>query len=79
MAFTKPEALGQVKAIFIEPKEGDPNDYVAIENENGQRYALTTTCAANALGIIEKNDYSYGYPESCIRAFEALGKLINMS
>src|SRR5699024_7716301 len=79
IAFTDPKTLGDVKVVQISPKEGDPQDYIAIEGSNNERYALTTTCAANALGIIEEDDYSYGYPESCKKAFEALGDFLGMS
>lgn len=79
VAFTDPAKLGQVTIEFISPKEGDPSDYVAVRGGDGQLYALTTTCAANALGIIEEGDYSYGYPESCKKAFDALGKALNMT
>ena len=79
LAFTDPETLGTPTVEFISPKEGDPDDYVAVRGSDGTSYALTTTCAANALGIIEEGDYSYGYPESCRKAFDALGKAIGMT
>jgi N-methylhydantoinase A len=79
VAFTDPETLGTPTVEFISPKEGDPDDYVAVRGSDGTLYALTTTCAANALGIIEEGDYSYGYPESCRKAFDALGKAIGMT
>ena len=53
------------KVVQITPVKGDPSDYIAIETDDGSRYALTTTCAANALGYVKEGDYSYGYPQSC--------------
>ncbi|HHU73134.1 MAG TPA: hydantoinase/oxoprolinase family protein, partial [Clostridiales bacterium] len=79
VAFTKPEKMVNPKVVQITPMEGDPSDYIAIETADGSRYALTTTCAANALGYVKEGDYSFGYPDSCIKAFEALGKFLNMS
>lgn len=79
VAFTDPKKMVNPKVVQITPIEGDPSDYIAIETEDGSRYALTTTCAANALGYVKEGDYSYGYPESCKKAFEALGKFLNMS
>lgn len=79
VAFTDPDSLGEPTIEFISPKEGDPDDYVAVRGQDGVLYALTTTCAANALGIVEEGDYSYGYPESCKKAFAALGEAIGMT
>ncbi len=79
VAFTEPEKIVNPKVVQITPMEGDPSDYIAIETEDGSRYALTTTCAANALGYVEEGDYSYGYPESCNKAFDALGQFLGMS
>lgn len=79
VAFTSPDKLVNPKIVQIAPVEGDPSDYIAVETADGSRYALTTTCAANALGYVKEGDYSYGYPESCRKAFEALGRFLNMS
>ncbi len=79
VAFTEPADMKDPKVVQIEPVEGDPDDYIAIETADGSRYALTTTCAANALGYLEEGDYSYGHPESAKIAFEALGKFLGMS
>lgn len=79
VAFTEPEKIKDPKVVQIIPIAGDPSDYIAIETADGTRYALTTTCAANALGYVKEGDYSYGYPESCKKGFEALGKFLGMS
>ena len=79
VAFTEASKLQGAKVVQITPVEGDPSDYIAIEAIDGSRYALTTTCAANALGYVKEGDYSYGYPESTKIAFEALGKFLGMS
>lgn len=78
VAFTDPKEFDNPEIIQLSPTKGDPADYIAIR-ANGNDYALTTTCAANALGIIEEGDYSYGYPESAKKCFEALGKFLGMS
>lgn len=79
VAFQEPEKIKNPKVVQIAPIEGDPKDYIAIEVDGGKRYALTTTCAANALGYIKPGDYSYGYPESCKQGFIALGEFIGKS
>ena len=38
---------------FFSPKEGDPEDYVAIRLKSGKRITITNTCAANVLGLIK--------------------------
>ena len=78
VVFTEPKEFENAEVIQISPKEGDPKDYIAIR-ANGKDYALTTTCAANALGIIEEGDYSYGYPESAKKCFDVLGAFLGMS
>src|SRR5690606_17297344 len=42
----------QAVLVAVQPRPGDPDDYVAIEARDGTRYAITPTCAANALGVV---------------------------
>lgn len=79
VAFAKPEDIVDPKVVRIQPLENDPNDYIAIESANGKRYAITVTCAANALGLVKEGDYSYGYPESCKKAIGALATELGVS
>ncbi len=55
--FAPPEELEGGQIITFRPKEGDPIDYVAIES-GGKRFAITNTCAANALGLVPEGDYA---------------------
>lgn len=55
--FASPEELEGGQIITFSPKEGDPIDYVAIES-GGKRFAITNTCAANALGLVPEGDYA---------------------
>jgi N-methylhydantoinase A/oxoprolinase/acetone carboxylase beta subunit len=71
-AFAKTEEIKDPKLIYTQPKKGDPNDYVAVKSSNGQVYAITTTCAANALGIVKPGDYPYGNPEAAREAIKPL-------
>lgn len=57
---------------FFSPKKGDPADYVAVKMPDGSRLAITNSCAANALGLVEKGHFSYGNPESAKLAIKAL-------
>ncbi len=78
VVYTEPKKFENAEIVQISPIEGDPNDYIAIRAD-GKYYALTTTCAANALGIIKEGDYSYGYVESAKKCFDLLGEFLNMT
>ncbi len=62
---------------FFSPKKGDPADYVAIKLKNGQRITITNSCAANVLGIVTPDHYSYGNPAAARKAMEPLAKYMN--
>src|SRR4051795_10116804 len=38
---------------LVAPRDGDPEAYAAVRASDGVLYALTATCAANALGLVE--------------------------
>ena len=72
VSFSDAEELsGNLKVISVRPLDGDP-DYLALENEDGVKFAITTTCCANLLGFIKEGDYSYGNQDSILKAFGAL-------
>lgn len=79
IAYTDVNELKDLKVVPIAPQKDDPNDYIALENNQGKRFALTTTCAATALGIIEEGDYSYGSKESTLKAFKVFGEYVGLS
>jgi hypothetical protein len=56
--FALPEELEGGQIVTFRPLDGDPFDYVAIETAGGKRFAITTTCAANALGLVPDGDYA---------------------
>lgn len=76
--FAKPEVLKKGKLVLVKPKENDLEPYAAIQCED-ETFAITNTCAANALGMIEKNDYSYANQDSAKIAMEILGREIGIS
>ena len=69
--FASPEELEGGQVITFSPKEGDPIDYVAIEAA-GRRFAITNTCAANALGLVPEGDYARANQESAKVALSIL-------
>lgn len=76
--FAEPEILKKGKIISVRPKQNDSEPYVAIQCDT-ETFAITNTCAANALGMIEKDDYSYANQNSAKIAMELLGKEIGVS
>jgi N-methylhydantoinase A len=71
---TAPDLAG-AEAVAIAPREGDPQQY-AVVRAGGREFALTSTCAANALGIVAPGSHASGDREAALVAFEAAGKLI---
>ena len=58
--FTPEEEIVDPKVIFFSPKEGDPDDYVAIELASGKRITITNTCAVNGFGGVASNSPVFG-------------------
>ena len=59
-AFAIPADLAGARPIEIAPRPGDPADYLVVEVADGTALALTNTCAANLLGIVQPGDYAAG-------------------
>jgi N-methylhydantoinase A len=76
--YAEPDDLKTGKIILIKPKQNDKSEYVAIKCEKGT-YAITNTCAANALGMIEKDDYAYANQESAKIAIKTLAEFVGVS
>lgn len=76
--FADSDVLKKGKIIHVKPKQNDVDPYVAIQCE-GETFAITNTCAANALGMIEKDDYSYANQNSAKIAMELLGREIGVT
>jgi N-methylhydantoinase A/oxoprolinase/acetone carboxylase beta subunit len=70
--FTDLDKIKGPKVEFFSPKPGDPADYVAIKMENGDKVTITNSCAANVLGLIKPEHFSYGNVESAKKAMQAL-------
>ena len=74
--FSSASDLEGVTAQLMTPREGDPPEYVALQDRNGRRFALTLTCAANALGEAREGTYARGNREAARLGFSALGRLL---
>jgi N-methylhydantoinase A len=71
-SFQPPAGILDPAVEFVQPRSGDPEDYVAVRLRDGRLIAITTTDAANVLGIVKPGDYAYGNPEAAGRAMEPL-------
>lgn len=76
--FADPEDLKTGEIILIKPKPNDKSEYVAIKC-NKETYAITNTCAANALEMIQKDDYSFANQESAKIALKILAEFTGVS
>jgi len=77
-AFAEPAEIVDPRIVTFQPHAGDSDDYIAVEVANGRRFALTTTCAANAAGFAQPGMHAYGRPEAATRAFAALGAVLGL-
>ncbi|MET1075649.1 MAG: hydantoinase/oxoprolinase family protein [Umezawaea sp.] len=77
--FAPAKALADAELVTIAPRPGDPADYAALETPDGTRYALTLTCAANALGVVPDDSYAHCDPEAARRALDPLAKALGLS
>lgn len=70
--FADEERIRGPKVEFFSPKPGDPDDYVRIRLEDGSAVTITNSCAANVLGLVKPEHFSYGNAESARKAIQAL-------
>ncbi|MGW0686905.1 hydantoinase/oxoprolinase family protein [Streptomyces sp. NPDC002754] len=55
--FATLDELRDAKLTTVAPMDGDPDDHVVLDAAGG-RFALTMTCAANALGRVPEGDFA---------------------
>lgn len=76
--YADPADLRTGRILMIRPLDTDTDEYAIIECDGG-RYAITNTCAANALGLVAKDDYSFAGTESAKIAMELLARQMRVS
>ncbi|MCQ2969901.1 MAG: hydantoinase/oxoprolinase family protein [Clostridium sp.] len=74
--FTPLEEIVEPELEFFFFFLGDSADYVAIKLKGGKRITITNSCAANVLGLINSDEFSYGFVESARKAMEPLAKYL---
>jgi N-methylhydantoinase A len=72
--FLSPDDFDGATAALEAPTPGDYADHVVLSLADGRRVTLTTTCAANALGVALPGDYCYSPPAAALAAFAVIEK-----
>jgi N-methylhydantoinase A/oxoprolinase/acetone carboxylase beta subunit len=72
-SFAAPAELEGARLELVAPRPGDPEAYAVVEAD-GRRFALTATCAANALGLVPEGAHARGSSESALAAFAMLAE-----
>lgn len=75
VSFSDPREIEEAEVRLSSPRPGDPPSYVILESSSG-RFALTLTCAANALEAVPDGAYASGDPDAARLGFRALGSLL---
>lgn len=75
-AFADEQDIVNPSIEFVRPKVDDPGDYVAVRSETGARMAITNTCAANVLGLIDEQYYAFGNQAACRKAMQPLADML---
>ncbi len=75
--FADPDTLKSGNIVLVRPKAKDAK-YVAIQCGD-ETFAITNTCAANALEMIDKDDYAAANTESAKTALKMLGEYLGVS
>ncbi|WP_024735150.1 hydantoinase/oxoprolinase family protein [Enterocloster asparagiformis] len=77
--FTSPEEIEDPQLELFSPKEGDPADYVALRLKNGRRITITNSCAANVLGLVTPELFSYGSAEAAEKAMKPVADYLGLT
>lgn len=73
--FARAGDLAGARLATVRPLPGDADDHVVIEAAGG-RYALTLTCAANALGRVPEGDFARSDPAVARAALTPLAEAL---
>ena len=76
--FAAPGRIEGARAALVAPLPGDPADYLVLEAPDGARFALTPTCAANALGQVPRGAHARGDADAARAGFRAASRLIGL-
>ncbi|MFJ8751633.1 hydantoinase/oxoprolinase family protein [Streptomyces sp. NPDC102441] len=75
--YAKAEDLRDATLTTVSPMEGDPADYAVLDAAGG-RFAITMTCAANALGRVPEGDFARSDQEVSKAALAPLAEALGV-
>ncbi|MEW2521062.1 hydantoinase/oxoprolinase family protein [Actinacidiphila alni] len=75
--FAAEEDLRDATLALISPMAGDPADYAVLDAAGG-RFAVTMTCAANALGRVPEGDFARSDPRTAQAAIAPVAKALGV-
>lgn len=76
--FSPPGAIDDRASIAsVQPRADDPDDYIAVMTADGARYAITPTCAANALGLVPDTAFAKASRDVAVAALQVLGRVLD--
>jgi N-methylhydantoinase A/oxoprolinase/acetone carboxylase beta subunit len=73
-SFVEARTLAGARVECIAPTPGDRADYAVLATREGERVAITATCAANLLGTVPDGAFARGNGESARLAFDLLAR-----
>lgn len=78
--YLRPDDLVGARAELFAPRPDDPADYVALRLHDGRSAALTNTCAAVALGVVQPGDHAAldASAEAARTGFAAAGEMLRL-
>lgn len=77
--YSEPDEIEDPQLELFSPKPGDPSDYVAVRLKNGKRITITNSCAANVLGLVTPDLFSYGNAEAARKAMKPVADYIGIT
>lgn len=79
--YLRADRFDGASAALVAPRAGDPEDHVVVRLADGSPVAITNTCAAVALGVVQPGDHAAvgADPAAALAAFDAAGRLVGAS
>jgi hypothetical protein len=79
ISFSEHDDFSEIELQKIQPLEGDPDDYLAIQvaGENDARFTITPTGASNFLGLVKAVGHGSANQKAIDSFFKAFGEKLN--
>ena len=76
-SFAPADAFARAELELVAPRAGDPDAYAVVRAD--RVYAVTATCAANALALVPRDAYAFGSRDAALAAFAPLARRLGTS